>query len=72
MIGERGVNMTYTINNLKEELTRLQQAQNMCIDEHGYIYSHYRYKYQMLVEQIRELKSSIEWLDKLKGGEDEK
>jgi len=48
---------------LRQELFRLQSAQAECIAESGYIKSACRYRYQILVNQARHIKESIEWLE---------
>jgi phosphoribosylaminoimidazole-succinocarboxamide synthase len=55
------------IQELKEELLRVQQAQSDCISDQGYILNHKKYEYNILVQTATYLKASIEWMEKLAG-----
>lgn len=50
------------IQAMQIELRRIQQAQNECITEEGFVRTECRYKYQMLTNKARSLSESIEWL----------
>ena len=51
------------IQTMQQELNKIHQAQAACISEEGHVLSCYRYKYQLLTQQARAFKESIEWLE---------
>ena len=53
------------LETLKEELSKVQQAQSDCISDQGYIINHKKYEYNILVQTATYLKASIEWIEKL-------
>lgn len=56
---------SHAIKVMKREMNRLQTALNDCIDECGYVRNEYKYRYQMLMEQVQAFKLSIEYLEQL-------
>ncbi len=63
-------NIMYAIDQLKEEMEKLMEAQAQCVDEkNGVIVIWMKYKYKLLTEQIKELKSAIDWLERMIGDE---
>lgn len=52
-----------TIKTLWTEIHRLQTAEDACVTEYGYVKSECRYKYQMLINQVRALHETIAWLE---------
>ena len=54
-----------TLEEIKQETRRLQVAQNECVSEYGHIKSGNRYKFQMLMDQIVDLKECVVYLEKL-------
>ena len=50
------------IETIQNELDKLLQARDECISDYGYVYSHMKYKYQMLVRKSKEFKDCIDWL----------
>lgn len=51
------------LQTMKKELARIQSAMSECISEDGIIYSHCRYRYQILVSKANEFKAGIDWLE---------
>lgn len=55
------------LETMKAELARVQAAQGECVNIHGYVVPHCRYRYQMLLRKARGLKESIDWMTALYG-----
>lgn len=55
--------MDYTLKTLRDELRKIQQAQETCVTASGYVRASDRYRYAMLTERAKSLKESIEWLE---------
>ena len=53
------------IKSLKRELTRMNRAISLCVTDNGFVKSHCRYRYQILVSKARVFKESIEYLEGL-------
>jgi len=52
-----------TIDCLKDYLRQLQEAEAACITEAGHVKTEYRYKYKLLVRNVRRAKDSIKFLE---------
>lgn len=57
-----------TLETLKEELSKVQQAQADCVSEEGYILNHKKWAYKSLVKTANDLKGAIEWMEQLYSG----
>ena len=53
------------LETLREELAKIQRAENECVNEFGIVKPGCRYRYQILIQQAKDLKSSINWLSKV-------
>lgn len=60
-----------TIQDLQQELDRLQAAADEYITEEGHCPGCYRYRYQEAVKQMHALRESIEWLQARNIGQEE-
>ena len=52
-----------TIETMKCELTKIQQAQAECVTESGFVRSECRYHYQELMRQGNAVRQSIDWME---------
>lgn len=59
------------LETMKAELARVQEAQGECVNIHGYVVPHCRYRYQILLRRAKELKGSIDFMQDIyrEGGE---
>ncbi len=54
-----------TLTELREKLIEIQQAQDECISELGYVITSCREKYNILTKHAKELREAIIFLEKL-------
>lgn len=50
------------IQAIDSEIIKIQYAMQQCVSESGYVFSHSKYKYNMLVRRLKEFKESKDWL----------
>ncbi len=55
--------LTSAVETMREVLTSLQEAQTICINEHGLIKAKFNMRYKLLTRKIKSFKESIEWLE---------
>jgi len=52
------------IDIVREELRKIQVAQNECVTPSGVVKREHKYRYKMLVGLAQEFKNSLDWLEK--------
>lgn len=55
--------MLTAIDCIREEIRKLNEAANKCIDEYGVLKSEHKYRYQMIVQALEECRRGLKWLE---------
>ena len=56
------------IQAMRGALRKIQRAQIECVNEHGFVKTECRYRYQMLTREAQKFQGAIDWMQKCKAG----